>query len=449
MKKILTVSLVAMMAVSAAHADLASTAYVDTQASAAQTAAEATAAADATAKAGAAKSEAIAAAKTETESQISTFTTTHSAVLNSTIDSTKVAQIATNAENIAKNTQAITDGDNAVKAIIGEVAADKTVVQMIAEAQTAATYDDTALAGRVTVAEGEIDGLQASLAEGGATALAIADAKKAGTDAAAAAGVNAAAITTLNAGAEVVGSVANTVAEATKDMATDGELSAAKTELQTAIGLKADQTALNTLSTTVASKAEQSDLVTLQNAVNNETTGLAATYKLADEAQTAAEVTTAIDNKITGLDLANTYAAKAATETGIQEAKDAASAAQSTADSASAKATANETAISKLDETYATDTALTQGLATKQGTLTATATIGIADNGAISVNNASIGETQLSEDVNAALALADTSFQMSAVKAAAEGGDGQYALTMTVGADNSITYQWNKISYGD
>jgi len=74
---------------------------------------------------------------------------------------------------------------------------------------------------------------------------------------------------------------------------------------------------------------------------------------------------------------------------------------------------------------------------------------GIADNGAISVNNASIGETQLSEDVNAALALADTSFQMSAVKAAAEGGDGQYALTMTVGADNSITYQWNKISYGD
>lgn len=43
------------------------------------------------------------------------------------------------------------------------------------------------LTGRVTTAEGEIDVLQAAIAEGGSVTLAIADAKKAGTDAAAAA----------------------------------------------------------------------------------------------------------------------------------------------------------------------------------------------------------------------------------------------------------------------
>ena len=57
MKKILTVSLFAMMAVSAANADIASTAYVET----AKTAAISTAASDATSKANAAKEAAIAA----------------------------------------------------------------------------------------------------------------------------------------------------------------------------------------------------------------------------------------------------------------------------------------------------------------------------------------------------------------------------------------------------
>ncbi len=57
-------------------------------------------------------------------------------------------------------------------------------------------------------------------------------------------------------------------------------------------------------------------------------------YILADAAQTADEVAGAIDAKINELDLANTYAGKAATEQGIREAKDAAAAAQaaSTAD---------------------------------------------------------------------------------------------------------------------
>jgi len=53
----------------------------------------------------------------------------------------------------------VADHGDAIEAInekIGEVAEDKTVVQMIADAQSAATYDDTELAGRVTDVENEI-----------------------------------------------------------------------------------------------------------------------------------------------------------------------------------------------------------------------------------------------------------------------------------------------------
>lgn len=44
---------------------------------------------------------------------------------------------------------------DALESLVGEVAEGKTVVQMIADAQAAATYDDTALAGRVTTLEGD------------------------------------------------------------------------------------------------------------------------------------------------------------------------------------------------------------------------------------------------------------------------------------------------------
>lgn len=48
------------------------------------------------------------------------------------------------------------DAIDAVEATIGTVTEGKTVVEMISDAQTAATYDDTALAGRVTANEGAI-----------------------------------------------------------------------------------------------------------------------------------------------------------------------------------------------------------------------------------------------------------------------------------------------------
>ena len=45
---------------------------------------------------------------------------------------------------------------NALEAKVGSVPADKTVVEMISDAQAAATYDDTALTGRVTTVEGKV-----------------------------------------------------------------------------------------------------------------------------------------------------------------------------------------------------------------------------------------------------------------------------------------------------
>ena len=45
---------------------------------------------------------------------------------------------------------------NALEAKVGSVPADKTVVEMISDAQAAATYDDTALTGRITTVEGKV-----------------------------------------------------------------------------------------------------------------------------------------------------------------------------------------------------------------------------------------------------------------------------------------------------
>ena len=54
-------------------------------------------------------------------------------------------------KGVADNTAAISD----INTKIGTVAEDKTLVEMISDAQTAATYDDTALVGRVATIEGD------------------------------------------------------------------------------------------------------------------------------------------------------------------------------------------------------------------------------------------------------------------------------------------------------
>lgn len=54
---------------------------------------------------------------------------------------------------------AVQEQVDALEETVGEVEEGKTVVQMIEEAQEAATYDDTALSGRVTAVEGKVDTL--------------------------------------------------------------------------------------------------------------------------------------------------------------------------------------------------------------------------------------------------------------------------------------------------
>lgn len=61
---------------------------------------------------------------------------------------------------------------DALEAKVGTVPEDKTVVQMIADAQAAATYDDTALAGRVTTVEGKVTTLVGSDANKSARTIA-------------------------------------------------------------------------------------------------------------------------------------------------------------------------------------------------------------------------------------------------------------------------------------
>ena len=61
---------------------------------------------------------------------------------------------------------------DALKAKVGTVPADKTVVEMIADAQAAATYDDSALAGRVTTVEGKVTTLVGSDADKSARTIA-------------------------------------------------------------------------------------------------------------------------------------------------------------------------------------------------------------------------------------------------------------------------------------
>lgn len=172
----------------------------------------------------------------------------------------------------------------------------------------------SALTARVTTAEGEIDALQAAIAEGGAVTLAIADAKKAGTDAQAAADQAkadaAAAQADVDALEGKVGTVADgkTVVSMIGDVETaykakDTELAASikvisddyltsidKTELQGNIDKKVDQTSYNAKVTAL----ETAD-TTLQTNIDNE----AKTRKDADDAQVARIAT--LESQITGL----------------------------------------------------------------------------------------------------------------------------------------------------
>jgi len=138
--------LMGLVSVNAANAAVASKAYVDakaaTEASAAQSAAEATAA------------NALSTAKSELEGKIN-------AKVAQTAYDTKVAELAqadtTNLQAAkdyadgldAAQKTAFETADSAINDKIGAVAEGKTVVQMIADAQSSATYDDAELRGLI------------------------------------------------------------------------------------------------------------------------------------------------------------------------------------------------------------------------------------------------------------------------------------------------------------
>ena len=78
------------------------------------------------------------------------------AALDTEVARAKAAEEANAAAAKAADDKAVAaQGEvDALESLVGEVADGKTVVQMIADAQAAATYDDTALAGRVATLEG-------------------------------------------------------------------------------------------------------------------------------------------------------------------------------------------------------------------------------------------------------------------------------------------------------
>jgi hypothetical protein len=70
--------------------------------------------------------------------------------------------------------QAVAGDVDALETLIGNVTSGKTVVEMISDAQAAATYDDTALAARVSANEGDLTTLKAGATTQGSVAYQIA-----------------------------------------------------------------------------------------------------------------------------------------------------------------------------------------------------------------------------------------------------------------------------------
>ena len=84
------------------------------------------------------------------------------------------AAVAANATAISNEVTRATGAEDAINTKIGTVTSGKTVVEMIADAQAAATYDDTALAARVSANEGDLTTLKAGASTEGSVAYQIA-----------------------------------------------------------------------------------------------------------------------------------------------------------------------------------------------------------------------------------------------------------------------------------
>ena len=322
MKKLLTVSLVAMMAVSAARADIASTTYVDSKTGDISTL-ETTNKTSLTAAVNEVAGIAGAAATAENLSALQTTVST----LSSTVGTNKAAADQTQAdldvleETVADIDAAYKAADTTLTNKFGDLGNQTVKAYVDAKTENIASSDTVSdLAGRVTTAEGEIETLTGAATVEGS----VANAKKAGTDAAAA-------------------------------------LTAYKSEMTTALGTKQDTI---------------SDLATIRSGA---AAGATAVQPAAiNDMQVKSDIQTSYDSELSEADKNKKYTSVGYVEsrigginTGLTnvnntllEHKDLIDAAQDLADD-------NALAIQNLDGTYVTDSAFTTFQATNTDAIAA------------------------------------------------------------------------------
>ena len=118
-------------------------------------------------------SDALNAYKTTNDAAVSANTNAISAINNAETGILKQSKDYTDTE-IGKIDAAYKEADTAINEKIGTVADGKTVVEMIADAQTAATYDDTAVKAGIKANADAIDAIEASdYANSGITAAKV------------------------------------------------------------------------------------------------------------------------------------------------------------------------------------------------------------------------------------------------------------------------------------
>lgn len=174
------------------------------------------------------------------------------------------------------------------------------------DAKTSGIATDTALnelTGRVSTAEGEIDALQAAIGEGGSVTVAIADAKKAGTDAAAAAATAQATADSKTTMAEVEAKNYATKTEAQGYAnAKDAAISAAKAAADAA------QADVDALETKVGAVPEDKTVVQMiadaQAAATYDDTALAGRVSTIEGDYLKSADKTELSNTISGIDTA-------------------------------------------------------------------------------------------------------------------------------------------------
>lgn len=221
------------------------------------------------------------------------------AITAASYDATTRILTLTKGETFA--TPAVVDGKISTK--VGTI---EGTVKDYVDAKTSGIASDaalTALGERVTTAEGEIDALQTAIADGGSVANAIADAKKAGTDAATAA---AAAQATADSKTTMAAVEAKNYATKTEAQgyanAKDAAISAAKSAADAA---QADVDALEAKVGTVPEKKTVVEMISdAQAAATYDDTALKGRVSNIEKDYLKAADKTALSNTISGIDTA-------------------------------------------------------------------------------------------------------------------------------------------------